>query len=51
MAKPLVSDALWEARRLRDLRTLTQHIGVSREAFGFVGAILAGEEIDPQRPL
>jgi alkylation response protein AidB-like acyl-CoA dehydrogenase len=38
-------------RRLRDIHALTQHIGVSRDAFGFVGTLLSGEELDPQRPL
>jgi alkylation response protein AidB-like acyl-CoA dehydrogenase len=47
--------AVYEAsplqRRLRDIHTLTQHIGISRDAFGQVGALLAGEEVDPLRPL
>jgi len=38
-------------RRLRDIHTLTQHIGISRDAFGQVGALLAGEEVHPLRPL
>ena len=38
-------------RRLRDIHALTQHIGVSRDAFGFVGTLLAGEELDPRRPI
>jgi alkylation response protein AidB-like acyl-CoA dehydrogenase len=35
-------------RRLRDIHALTQHIGVSGEAFEYVGALLAGEELDPR---
>lgn len=46
--------AIYEAsplqRRLRDIHALTQHIGVSRDAFEYVGALLAGEELD-QRAL
>ncbi|MBV9172050.1 MAG: acyl-CoA dehydrogenase, partial [Chloroflexi bacterium] len=38
-------------RRLRDIHALTQHIGVSRDAFAHVGALLAGEELDPRLPL
>ncbi|MBV9355159.1 MAG: acyl-CoA dehydrogenase, partial [Chloroflexi bacterium] len=38
-------------RRLRDIHALTQHIGVGRDAFTFVGALLAGEELDPRLPL
>jgi alkylation response protein AidB-like acyl-CoA dehydrogenase len=38
-------------RRLRDVHALTQHIGVGREAFAFVGALLSGEELDPLRPI
>jgi indole-3-acetate monooxygenase len=34
-------------RRLRDIHTLTQHIGVGRDAFGYVGALLAGEALGP----
>jgi alkylation response protein AidB-like acyl-CoA dehydrogenase len=44
--------AIYEAsplqRRLRDIRALTQHIGVSGEAFEHVGALLAGEDLDPR---
>ncbi|MBV9322930.1 MAG: acyl-CoA dehydrogenase family protein [Chloroflexi bacterium] len=44
--------AIYEAsplqRRLRDIHALTQHIGVSGEAFEYVGALLAGEELDPR---
>ena len=36
-------------RRLRDVRTLTQHIGVSRDAFALTGALLAGEDVDPMK--
>jgi alkylation response protein AidB-like acyl-CoA dehydrogenase len=38
-------------RRLRDIHALTQHIGVSRDAFGFVGTVLSGEEPEPGRPV
>jgi alkylation response protein AidB-like acyl-CoA dehydrogenase len=38
-------------RRLRDIHALTQHIGVSRDAFGYVGTLLAGEEPDSRRPI
>jgi alkylation response protein AidB-like acyl-CoA dehydrogenase len=38
-------------RRLRDIHALTQHIGVSRDAFGYVGTLLSGEEPDPGRPI
>jgi hypothetical protein len=38
---------------VRDLvpPVLTQHIGISRDAFGYVGALLAGEELDSTRPI
>jgi alkylation response protein AidB-like acyl-CoA dehydrogenase len=35
-------------RRLRDIHALTQHVGVSGEAFEYVGALLTGEELDPR---
>jgi len=38
-------------RRLRDIHALTQHIAVGRDAFTFVGTLLAGEELDPRLPL
>ena len=38
-------------RRLRDIHVQGQHIGVSRDAFAHVGALLAGEELDPRLPL
>jgi alkylation response protein AidB-like acyl-CoA dehydrogenase len=42
--------SLYEAsslqRRLRDIHALTQHVGVSGEVFEYVGALLAGEELD-----
>lgn len=38
-------------RRLRDIHAQTQHIGVSRDAFQYVGALIAGEELDPRLPL
>ena len=34
-----------------DIHALTQHIGVGREAFEYTGALLAGEELDPRRPI
>ena len=37
-------------RRLRDVHVQGQHIGVSRDAFGYVGALLAGEALDPRLP-
>jgi alkylation response protein AidB-like acyl-CoA dehydrogenase len=44
--------AIYEASalqlRLRDMHALTQHISVSGEAFEYVGALLAGEELDQQ---
>jgi alkylation response protein AidB-like acyl-CoA dehydrogenase len=46
-----VYDASPLQRRLRDIHALTQHIGVSRDAFGYVGTVLAGEEPDPRRPI
>jgi alkylation response protein AidB-like acyl-CoA dehydrogenase len=36
-------------RRLRDIRALTQHAAAGRDFFAIVGALLAGEEIDPLR--
>jgi alkylation response protein AidB-like acyl-CoA dehydrogenase len=41
-----IYDASPLQRRLRDIHALTQHIGVSGEAFEYVGALLAGEELD-----
>jgi alkylation response protein AidB-like acyl-CoA dehydrogenase len=35
-------------RRLRDIHALTQHVGVSGEPFAYIGALLAGEELDPR---
>ncbi len=37
-------------RRLRDIHVQSQHIAVSRDAFGLVGTLLAGEELDPRLP-
>jgi alkylation response protein AidB-like acyl-CoA dehydrogenase len=37
-------------RRLRDIHVQSQHIAVSRDAFGVVGTLLAGEEPDPRLP-
>jgi indole-3-acetate monooxygenase len=34
------------ARRLRDMHTATQHVVAGREAYGVVGAMLVGEEVD-----
>jgi len=38
-------------RRLRDIHVQSQHIAVSRDAFGVVGTLLAGEQLDPRHPL
>jgi len=47
--------AVYEAsplqRRLRDIHTLTQHIGVARDTFAYAGALLAGESLDPRIPV
>lgn len=36
-------------RRLRDIRALTQHAGVSADFFGVVGALMVGEDVDTMR--
>jgi alkylation response protein AidB-like acyl-CoA dehydrogenase len=38
-------------RQLRDIHVQGQHIGVSGDAFGAVGTLLAGEELDPRLPI